>query len=134
MLGNDDKREAGIAALRAEVGRLASLSLVALAAEILGAVFGPPGPGSNFSFMTDVTTANVFISDVSAWSNEDTTRHQLVALVGEGLQVLEHACLIRAQIIRVDDVNVALGWMLTRSGAAALAQGRVVQAIGSPTS
>ncbi|MCU1386928.1 MAG: hypothetical protein JWL72_266 [Ilumatobacteraceae bacterium] len=129
MFGNADKREAGVTELRDQTNRLASLPLAALGAEIMTTVFGPQGPGGNGSFMTDVTTANAFISDTAAWSDEDAVRQQLIAVISEGLQVLEHACLIRAQVIRITDVSIGLGWMLTRSGAAALAQGRVVEAI-----
>jgi hypothetical protein len=129
MLGNRDKHEAGVAELQAQVSRLASLSPPGLADEVMSNVFGASAPGSNGSPLTITTAANEFITDSAAWCNDDATREQLVEIVGEGLQVLEHACLVNQQVVLVGNQHWALGWKLTRSGAAALAQGTVAHAL-----
>ena len=62
---------------------------------------------------------------------EQDVRDQLTALMGEGLQVLEHACLIRAQLVLSGTEHWALGWTVTRLGQSAAAQGTVAQALGA---
>lgn len=131
MFGNKEKREEGVALLRAEVDRLAALSLPDLATEVMTRVFGTGGPGADGSALTVVSAANVFISEESAWSNDDLTREQLVRVVGEGLQMLEHAGLVGQQIVLVGNEHWALGSKLTRWGESALAQGGVARAVGS---
>jgi hypothetical protein len=129
MFGSGDKRQAGIDALRTEVNRLAALTLDALGAEVLTRVYGPGGPGAGGAALTIGTAADVFITEISSWSNEDQTREQLVAIVGEGLQRAEHAGLLRDQIVLVGNEHWALGWSVTRAGGAALAQATVLAAI-----
>ncbi|HEY2296725.1 MAG TPA: hypothetical protein VGH43_03265 [Jatrophihabitans sp.] len=130
MFGNKAKREEGVGLLRAEVDRLAALSLPDLATEVMTKVFGTGGPGADGSALTVVSAANVFISEESAWSNDDLTREQLVRVVGEGVQMLEHAGLVGQQIVLVGNEHWALGSKLTRSGESALAQGGVANAVG----
>jgi hypothetical protein len=131
MFGNREKREAGVALLRAEVDRLSALALPDLATEVMTRVFASGGPGADGSALTVVTAADLFITDDSAWSNDDLTREQLVRVVGEGLQMLEHAGLLGQQIVLVGNEHRALGWSLTRSGESALAQDGVARAVGS---
>ena len=131
MFGNKEKREAGVALLRAEVDRLSALALRDLATEVMTRVFASGGPGADGSALTVVTAADVFITDDSAWSNDDLTREELVRVVGEGLQMLEHAGLLGQQIVLVGNEHWALGWSLTRSGESALAQDGVARAVGS---
>src|SRR4051794_38323338 len=89
---NREKREEGSAELRTEVERLGALSLPQLGSEVLTRVFGGTGPGANPTVTLNVVTAaNEFITDGAAWSNEDDVRDQLVKVLGEGLQVCEHA-------------------------------------------
>jgi hypothetical protein len=128
---NREKREAGGAALRAEVDRLAALAPPNLAGEVMSSVFGEGHPGADGSPLTVITAADEFISEESAWSDEDLTREQLVRIVGEGLQLLEHAFLIHQQVVLVDHEHWALGWSITRYGETALAQGTVAQALGT---
>jgi hypothetical protein len=128
---NHDKREAGVAELRSQVDRMAGLTPTTLAAEVMSSVFGTSGPGADGSALTVTTAANQFISEDSSWSNDDATRELLVRIVGEGLQVLEHACLVKQQIVLVGNQHWALGWNVTRSGESALAQGTVTQALGA---
>jgi hypothetical protein len=130
VLGNRDKHAAGVAELQAQVTRLAALPLAGLGSEVMSSVFGASAPGADGSALTITTAANEFITDSAAWCNDDATREQLVEVVGEGLQVLEHACLVGQQVVLVGNEHWALGWKLTRTGAAALAQGTVAQALG----
>ena len=99
----------------------------------MSSVFGPGHPGADGSPLTAITAADEFISEESTWSNEDLTREQLVRIIGEGLQVLEHACLIQQHVVLVGHEHWALGWSITRSGETALAQGTVAQALGAAT-
>jgi hypothetical protein len=101
---NRDKREAGVAELKSQVDRMASLTPAALAAEVMSSVFGASGPGADGSALTVTTVANQFISEGSSWINDDATREQ------------------RAR---------ALGWSVTRPGEAALSQGTVSQALSA---
>src|SRR3954454_5389373 len=126
---NQDKREAGAAALRTEVDRLGGLPLAGLAAEIMARAYGPGRPGADGSPLTGVLVANEFISDEAAWSDEDLAREQLVGIVAEGIQVLEHACLVRQRAVMVGTEHVDLGWTMTRYGETSLAGGTVAQAL-----
>jgi hypothetical protein len=134
MFGNAEKRQAGVAALQTEVDRLSALSLTDLASEVMTRVFGSGGPGADGSALTIVVAANQFISEESSWSNEDATREQLVRVVGEGLQVLEHACLVGQQIVLIGNEHWGLGWSITRYGKSALASGGVAHALGGVAS
>jgi hypothetical protein len=129
---NREKREEGSAALRTEVERLGALSLPALGAEVMTRVFGPGGDGADPSVTLNiVTAANAFITDESAWSNEDDVRNELVRVVGEGLQACEHASLIRSEVMLVGTEHWALGWTVTRTGQQALTANTVAQALGA---
>lgn len=129
---NREKREAGVAALQAEVDRLAALPLEGLGTEVMSHVFGDGHPGADGSPLVLVTAADEFISEESSWSDDDTAREQLVGIVAEGLQVLEHACLVRQRVVYVSAEHYALAWSMTRFGQAALTRGTVAEALGAP--
>ena len=93
-------------------------------------MFASGGPGADGSALTVVTAANLFITDDSAWSNDDLTREELVRVVGEGLQMLEHAGLLGQQIVLVGN-EYRTSVSLTRSGESALAQDGVARAVGT---
>jgi hypothetical protein len=128
---NRDKRETGEQLLRAEVDRLAALSLPALGTEVMTKVFGPGGPGADGTKQTVVGASNEFISDEAAWSDDDATREELVRIVGEGLQVLEHASLVISSVVFIGTQHFGTGWTTTRLGDAQLASGDVAATLGS---
>jgi hypothetical protein len=131
---NDQWRQA----LQVEFDRLNSLPLAQLAAEVMTKGFGPGGPGAHDEDVT-VGQANINAGPTAAQivgefvgprgftfpvpSDEDLKLHNRIArLVAEGLQELEHASLVRAQM------HTAMGgldYATTRPGRAALERGEV---------
>jgi hypothetical protein len=134
MFGNEAKRQAGNAAMRGESERLSALSLADLAAEVMARVFGPGGTGADGSAIAVGTAANAFISEEASWCNEDAPRALVVRVVGEGLQMLEHACLISTQLMLIGNEHWAIGWSATRAGESALADSAVAEALAAVTS
>jgi hypothetical protein len=125
-------------ALRAEFERLDSLSLPQLAAEVMTRAFGPDGPGADDEDVTvgqENINAGLTASRIASElvpprgftfplpSDEDLKLQERTArLVAEGLQELEHASLVRAQM------HTAMGgldYATTRRGRAALEGGEV---------
>jgi hypothetical protein len=125
-------------ALAGEVDRLEALTLAELAVEVMNKGFGPGGPGADEA--ETVTTggpninAGATVAQISAEFMPGGSSHgadasvvlRLNRLVAEGLQSLEHASLIRAQL------HTAMGGLdfaLTRLGRAALRNGSVASAL-----
>lgn len=125
-------------AMQAEYERLYAMPLPDLAAEVMARAFGPGGPGhndaaitvahdSNYTGPTVLAISELFVPDFNwGWEEQGpddrNLREQIVKLVAEGLQVLEHASLVRCQI------HHAMGtfdWAATRYGRAVLEQGQV---------
>ena len=108
--------------------RLASLTLPELAAEVMAAAFGSGTSGDD----TTVTVggANIgagpdpyTIADhLSPGKTPDALRQELARLVAEGLQVLEHAGLVRPQM---HTASGSIDYACTRKGRAALSAGNV---------
>ena len=121
-------------ALEAEIERLDQLPLPALAAEVMDKAFGPGaewedpeeevtvgGPGDGAGGTVEAM-ATAMAPDGSTRAVDDGTRLRLQRLVAEGVQALEHASLIRAQM------HIAMGgfdYTPTRLGRTVLAAGAV---------
>lgn len=129
-------------AAQAEFQRLYALPLADLAAEVMQRAFGPGGPGYDDDNITVAhedshrgptvrEISELFVPDggefqvhhiYQRYPEDDFLREQIIKLVAEGLQVLEHASLVRCQ------VHHGMGtfdWGATRWGRAALDRGEV---------
>lgn len=138
---DDDSDQAAdnVAALQAEIDRLDSLSLPALAAEVMAKGFGPGSPGADDDNTISVEGPNISagptIADVAleftpagnTKGADDATRLRLQKLVAEGLQALEHAGLIRTQMHTAMN---GFDFALTRKGRSALQSGDVAGTLG----
>ena len=119
--GKKEQRDARKAALEAEADRASSLSLPQLAAEVMTKAFRVT---EDLRFQDG--RYPVFGILVSRFA-PDTSHHdeklyqRFAELVGEGLQVLEHASLVRGPVT----TNDGNGYALTRLGRAALERGAV---------
>jgi hypothetical protein len=117
--------------LRAELTRLSSLTLEQVAAEVMTKGFGPGGPGAAGHADPDVIGA-AFTQPFQGRDYDQEVDVAVMEIVAEGLQVLEHACLIRPVFHGQGgshDVHYALGWGATRLGRAAVEQGTVERAL-----
>jgi hypothetical protein len=125
-------------AARAEAGRLSSLPLTELAAEVMIRGFGPGAPGARDAVgagqaspragPTATAISFEFVHDRGfsfpiPGPEDIALREQVAMLVAEGLQQLEHASLVRCQRTHVEDLH----WTATRMGRAALDRGEVPQ-------
>ena len=128
-------------ALPAEFARISSLSLPQLASEVMTKGFGPGGPGANDDAITvggmninagptvgQIAAAVLPGSD--ARGVDAALREHLFRIVAEGVQTLEHASLVRAQI---HSSSGSLDYAATRLGRAALEQGAVDRILGGGT-
>jgi hypothetical protein len=80
--------------LNAEVQRLGSLTLQQLAAEVMVKGFGPGGPGT--ATCTDLSDiGGAFAGPFQGRDYDQDADARLMEMVAEGVQVLEHACLVR---------------------------------------
>jgi hypothetical protein len=133
------------AQLQAELDRLNALPLKQLASEVMAKGFGPGGPGADDSGVTtggpnmssgpeasDIAYEFVKYQDYypAKPTPDDLLWGQIVRLVAEGLQELEHASLVRAQMHT--DQN-GFDYATTRLGRAALAQGAIDRVLGGGT-
>jgi hypothetical protein len=124
--GNKEELEQQNAELRAEVQRLSALSLQDLAVEVMTKGFGPGGPGADGSDVLASRLAGEFATAVGHGIDQDGLQ-DLFVLASEGLQVLEHACLVRSHL-GIDagtNSNYNIFWTATRLGRAALEQNGV---------
>ena len=118
--GHKEKRDVRRAALAAEADRLSSLTLPQLAAEVMTRAFadvpryddhgGYPGFGKLVDRFEPGTS-----------HRNEKLFQRFSELVGEGLQVLEHASLVRGPVA----TSGGDGYTATRLGRAALAAGAV---------
>ena len=114
--GKKEQRDARKAALEAEADRASSLPLPQLAAEVMTKSFRVTEDGGHPSFGILVTR---FAPGTSHF--DEKLFQRFAELVGEGLQVLEHASLVRGPVT----TNDGNGYALTRLGRAALERGAV---------
>jgi hypothetical protein len=131
-----DDDESGGVSLQAEVERLDTMSLPALAAEVMHKGFGPGAPGEDPDERVSVAGANIAsgveIAEIAATFNDDPRsdeglRLRLQRVVAEGVQVLEHAGLVRTQM---HTSQGGLDYVLTRRGRTAIGNGTVEQILG----
>jgi hypothetical protein len=117
-----DEKEANEQAFHREVERVGALPLAQLAAEVMRKSFtGTDG------FITLAQAAGAFIADGHEKGIDDADRQAIYEIVAEGIQVLEHACLVR-MIFHLDagtSANYHWDVTATRLGKTALAQNDV---------
>jgi hypothetical protein len=125
------KRQAESDALRAEVERLSALSLQQLASEVMTKGFGTGGPAADGPAHLQ-NVAGAFSPVTSALAARYSEDSQLLAsVVAEGVQVLEHASLVR-WIFSGGDTS-EMFWTKTRYGQDALDQNAVERVLGGGT-
>lgn len=118
LFGKNEEKAAENAAMKVEYARLESLSLLALAAEILVRVWQPEdGSDPRSPSLTEIS--KVLNPARSIFGIDEEVRGAFSLLLSEGLQVLEQARLIVPRFSGGD--HASLGWALTRAGRAALA-------------
>lgn len=109
-----------------EVRRLDALTPAQLATEIMSKAFSPDyTPGAGMIGLGGI--ADYFLPDYGAPRAGDTTspeEHALSDLIAEGVQVLEHARLVRPKF-GYGGALAGYGWVTTRLGRWALASGNV---------
>jgi hypothetical protein len=119
--GKKEQRDARNAALVAEADRASSLPLPQLAAEVMTRAFRVTETGiyENGRYPGFGALVNRFAPDTS--HHDERLYQRFAELVGEGLQVLEHASLVRGPVATMGGD----GYAITRLGRAALEQGAV---------
>jgi len=123
------KRQAESEALQAELERLGALSLQQLAVEVMVKGFGPGGPAADGRVdLQDIAGAFSPVTSVLAARYGEESR-QLASIVAEGVQVLEHACLVRWIFSGGDEMY----WCKTRYGQEVLEQNAVERVLGGGT-
>jgi hypothetical protein len=139
LFGSRADRSAEADALEAEIERLDQLPLPTLAAEVMDKAFGPGaewedreeevtvgGPNDGAGATVEMVTT-AMTPDGSTRAVDDRTRLRLQRLVAEGMQALEHASLVRAQM------HTAMGgfdYTPTRLGRTVLAAGAIAEVVG----
>lgn len=126
---NHDRGGSDASNPQAVVDRLASLTLAELAAEVMTMAFASGGSAEDDASIT-VGGPNIgsgpdpytIADDLAPGRTPDGLREQLARVVAEGLQVLEHAGLIRPQM---HTSSGSIDFACTRKGRAALAAGNV---------
>jgi hypothetical protein len=113
------------AACTAEVDRLGGLDLRQLGAEVMRTGFGPTCPDPD-GMPTPKMIADVFVPG-AARSSETDQYELLQDLVWEGVQVLEHASLVRFAVYSSEGGKF---FKLTRLGQAALEKDAVDRVLG----
>jgi hypothetical protein len=119
--GKKEQREASKAALEAEADRASSLSLPQLAAELMTKSFRivEEQRFQDWTYPTFAVLVTRFAPSVSRTDEKLFARFS--ELVGEGLQVLEHANLVRGPVA----AHSVDAYTTTRLGRAALERGAV---------
>jgi hypothetical protein len=124
------KRQAESEALQAEVERLGTLSLQQLAVEVMVKGFGPGGPAADGPVHVQ-NIAGAFSPVTSVLGARDDESRLLASIVAEGVQVLEHACLVRWIFSGGDTAEMY--WCKTRYGQEVLEQNAVERVLGGGT-
>ena len=123
-----EQRDARKAELEAEADRVSLLSLPQLAAEVMNRAFNVTG--SAYDQLTLPGFGKLVARFAPDTGHHDEKLYQRFAeLVGEGLQVLEHASLVRGPVPAMGGD----GYAITRLGRAALEQGAVDRIIAGGT-
>jgi hypothetical protein len=121
--GNKQGGKARLAGVTAELDRLRALPLGELAAEVIARGFDPDdktdrGRTSVHEMALRMVPDYLFQSQDQIW--------ELQELVGEGVQLLEHARLVQCTVVGTDR---RIQWVLTRRGRRAVADGTVLDVI-----
>jgi hypothetical protein len=124
------KRQAESEALHAEVERLGALSLKQLAVEVMQKGFGPGGPAADGPVHLQ-NIAGAFSPVAGVLGARDDDSRLLASIVAEGVQVLEHACLVRWIFSGGDTAEMY--WCTTRCGQEVLEQNAVERVLGGGT-
>ena len=139
LFGSKEDQSVEASELAGEIDRIDRLPLPELAAEVMGKAFGAgaewedpeeevtvggPNIGAGAS-VGEIVTAMVPSS--SSKAADDRARLQLRRLIAEGLQALEHASLIRAQM---HTSQGSFDYTPTRLGRKVLAAGAVASVVG----
>lgn len=117
--GKKEERDARKAALEAEADRAASLPLPQLASELMTKVFTVTARFDDRSLPGFGTLVTRFAPGTG--HHDEKLFQRFSELVGEGLQVLEHASLVRGPV----PTSGGDGYTATRLGRAALERGAV---------
>ena len=123
------KREAENDKLRAELARIEALPLKDLAVEVMNKGFGPGGPAADAPGAPQ-HIAGAFNPAEGSFGIDDQALEDMFVVVVEGLQVLEHAGLVRFLIGGSGGVYDQF-YTVTRLGRAALQEGTVAQMVGA---
>jgi hypothetical protein len=127
LFGGGEDKQANEAAFHREVDRVNALPLAQLAAEVMRKAFtGADG------FITLGQAAGAFIPDGHEKGIDDADVQRIYEIVAEGIQVLEHACLVRMVFHGNDRSTANYHWDVTatRLGKNALAQNDVERYLG----
>jgi len=122
FFGDGEKRQADNEALQAEVARIGALPVKQLAVEVMTKGFGPGGPAAGGVLARPSDIAGAFIPTESSHDLDQSQLDTLYQIAVEGLQALEHAGLVRFQLI-IDagtNDNYNLNYTATRLGTTAL--------------
>jgi hypothetical protein len=125
-----DRKEEN-AKLNAELDRISALPLPDLAAEVMTKGFGPDGPGAEGPAQI-ANIAGEFNPAQGSIGIDDQALIDMYVVVAEGVQFLEHACLLRIEVAGSGGVY-GMNVMATRLGRAALEQNKVEHVIGGGT-
>jgi hypothetical protein len=123
------KHEAENEKLRNELSRIEALPLKDLAVELMVKGFGPNGPAAD-SPGTAQHIAGAFNPAEGSFGIDDQALRDMYLVVVEGLQVLEHAGLVRYFVGGSGGVYDGF-YASTRLGKAAIENGTVAQALGA---
>jgi uncharacterized protein YgbK (DUF1537 family) len=122
LFGGGDDKAAKQAELQAEADRVGALSLEDLAVEMMERVFGPGGPGAEGDApLFDATELYAPMGPI--FGVDYAPRNAVEACLAEGLQVLEHAGLVRLHVSGGDTTSVT--YLITRLGSRSLDHGDV---------
>src|SRR4051794_24970456 len=122
------KHQAENEALHEEVERVSLLSPQALAAEVMKRSFGPGGPADHG--LNDMPSlAGAFNPTESMFGIDEDALHALATVVAEGVQVLEHANMVRFVFESGDIAHMY--WTATRLGQVALDRDQVEQVLST---
>ncbi len=126
--GKKDQGQHDGAALQADLDRFDALSLRQLALEVMARGFEPDGPAAD-GLPTVSMIAEALVPDANRGTSEQVDL--LHDIVGEGVQVLEHASLVR---FAVSSSEGGKFFKLTRLGQKALEQGAVDRVLAEEVS
>ncbi|MEQ8718669.1 MAG: hypothetical protein RIE08_13750 [Acidimicrobiales bacterium] len=118
-------RKGDEAEIRAEIDRLSSLALNDLASEIMDTLVAMDDLPRGARGPDDYEVVDAMIGRKSTSAD----KLDLVGVIAEGLQVLEHAGLVYP-VVGLRNQSYSMNYAVTRAGAAAAAAGTVRQLVG----